>query len=139
MWRSPAVILGGLRPGHITAPCLQLGGRQHSELPANQRNISALLPPYLSKRQHPSRLFEEPLVSPICSVRHFCAWEKKMCSWESGSPERRRQPAPCPIQPLPLPCCLPGRRCTTSSLGVVWGWIDKHGEEVIISAAQWAR
>lgn len=115
-------LLGGPCPGHIAAHRLQLGGHQHPELPANQRDISALLPPYLSKRQHPSGPFEEPPVSPICSVRHFCAWEKKnkyICSWESGSPDRRRQPPPCPIQPLPLPCCLLGRRSSTGSLGVV--------------------
>lgn len=34
-----------------------LGGHQHSEFPAT-RDIFALMPPYLSKHQHPSRLWK---------------------------------------------------------------------------------
>lgn len=34
-----------------------LGGHQHSEFPAT-RDIFALIPPYLSKHQHPSRLWK---------------------------------------------------------------------------------
>lgn len=109
MWMSPAVILGGLCPGDIAAHRLQLGGCQHSELPANQRDISALRPPYLLKQQHPSGLFEEPPVSPICSVRHFCAWEKKnlfLGVWEPGAPPAAST-VPHPASP---PSLLPPRQ-----------------------------
>lgn len=44
--------------------------------------------------------------------------KKRICSWESGSPERRRQPAPRSIQPLPFPAA--------SSAGApppgAWAW-----------------
>lgn len=102
MWRSPAATLGGLCPGNITSHHLHLRGHQHSELPANQRDSSALLPPYLSKQQHPPGPFEEPSIPPICSVRHFCTWEKKnlFLGAQSTMPHPASPPSLLPPRPV---------------------------------------
>lgn len=99
MWRSLAVTLGGLCPGNIAAHWLQLRGHQYSELPANQGDTCTLLPPYLSKWQHPSRPFEEL----IWTVRHFCAWEKtsvpgSLGAWSAAGSQHQ---APSSLSPFP--------------------------------------
>lgn len=101
--------------------------------PYNQRHLCPDASLSLQTPASLQALEEPPYHLSAVSGRHFCTWEKYLFLgvWEAGGLQGART---VPIQP-PLPCCL----CGTGSLGVGWGWIDKHREEVIISAAQWAQ
>lgn len=65
-----------------------------------------LQPVHLCTQQHPCGPCEEPSPSPICSVRHSCAWEKKnvfLGVWEPAAP-RAASSVPHPASPpSPLP------------------------------------
>lgn len=108
---QPALTLGGLSPCGGPLPRSWEGCVLGISLPTTSN--SALrgtckperhLCPYLSKRQHPSGPFEEPPVSPICSVRHFCAWEKKksvpgsLGAWSAAGSQHH---APSSLSPFP--------------------------------------